>query len=67
MTGRQFVQEHGDPALWSDTEYEQYGLVATPGSQPVPPEVIAYIQQPPTTRIEDRPDGSEVLHITPAA
>lgn len=67
MTGPEFLQEHGDPAGWSDALYELYGQVATPGSTPVPDEVIAYLKQPPTTRIQDRPDGSVVLHITPAA
>lgn len=65
MTGREFLEQHGDPSTWTDFEYEQYGQVATPGSTPVPDEVIAFINQPPATRIEDRADGSTVLHITP--
>lgn len=66
MTGHEFLEQHGDPAGWSDALYELYGQVATPG-RPVPDEVIAFIKQPPTTRIQDQPDGSVVLHITPAA
>lgn len=49
MTGREFRQDHGDPAKWSDLEYEQYGLVATPG-QPAPAEVLAFLKQPPPTK-----------------
>lgn len=49
MTGREFREDHGDPAKWSDLEYEQYGLVATPG-QPAPAEVLAFLKQPPPTK-----------------
>jgi len=64
MTGLQFRNTHGDPGTWTDLEYEQYGQLATPG-KPVPPEVLAFLRQPPTTRAEHRDDGSTVLHITP--
>lgn len=68
MTGREFIEEYGDPGGWSDARYEQYEHIATPGGQPVPDEVIAFLKQPPpATTVEDRPDGSKVLHITPAA
>jgi len=66
MTGTEYRAQHGDPATWTDVEYEQYGLVATPG-KPVPAEVLTFLKQPPATRIEDRPDGSRVFHITPTA
>lgn len=46
MTGTEFRDNHGDPAKWSDLEYEQYGQVATPG-KPVPDKVLAFIKQPP--------------------
>lgn len=63
MTGLQYRNTHGDPATWTDTEYEQYGQIATPADKPVPAAVLDYLRQPPTTRIERRPDGSTVLHI----
>jgi hypothetical protein len=31
MTGREYRRLHGDPATWSDDEYEQFAECATPG------------------------------------
>lgn len=59
MTGLEFRQDHGDPAAWTDTEYEQYGQVATPGA-PAPAEVLAFLKQPP-------PAKSSPQTINPAA
>jgi hypothetical protein len=33
MTGPQFRQLHGDPADWSDDEYEQFAECATPARE----------------------------------
>lgn len=39
MTGTQFRKLHGDPAGWSDDEYEQFAECATPGD-PEPARVV---------------------------
>lgn len=54
MNGRQFRKLHGDPATWTDREYEQYGQVATPGA-PVPAEVLAFLKQPPPIKTTPQP------------
>ena len=49
MTGLKFLEDHGDPATWTDDAYELYAQCATPGA-PVPDEVLAFIEQPPPAR-----------------
>lgn len=51
MTGRQFRQLHGDPATWTDDEYEQFAQYATPGDPAPARELLARLaQQQPATR-----------------
>jgi hypothetical protein len=41
MTGTQFRQTHGDPADWTDDEYEQFAECATPGDPTPARELLA--------------------------
>lgn len=41
MTGSEYRKEHGDPATWTDTEYEQFEQYATPGDPAHAREVLA--------------------------
>ncbi|MCI3279115.1 hypothetical protein [Streptomyces cylindrosporus] len=49
MTGLEFRESHGNPAVWTDDAYELYALVATPGA-PAPAHVLDFIKQPPPTK-----------------
>jgi hypothetical protein len=46
MTGTEYRTLHGDPATWTDREFDEFAQVASPGAPP-PATVIAYIHQPP--------------------
>lgn len=46
MTGTQFRQAHGDPATWTDTEYEQFAECATPGDPSRARELLARLNKP---------------------
>ena len=51
MTGTQFRHLHGDPARWTDDEYEQFAECATPGDPQPARELLARIKarKQPTT------------------
>jgi hypothetical protein len=40
VTGQEFRAEHGDPARWSDREYEQFEQYATAGDPSLALEVL---------------------------
>ncbi|MFD8488643.1 hypothetical protein [Streptomyces sp. NPDC059712] len=44
MTGSQFRQTHGDPAQWTDTEYEQFADCATPGDPKPAHDLLARLK-----------------------
>lgn len=50
MTGTQFRQTHGDPATWTDDEYEQFAECATPGDPQPARELLARLAQQAATR-----------------
>lgn len=55
MTGTQFRKLHGDPATWTDDEYEQFAECATPGDPEPARELLA------------RLNTSKHTDLTPAA
>ncbi|MFF1298165.1 MULTISPECIES: hypothetical protein [unclassified Streptomyces] len=66
MTGSEFRKAHGDPATWTDQDYEEFPLYGTPGDPTPARELLARLAAAEAaTSVEDRPDGSHVLHITP--
>ncbi len=44
MTGPEFRQAHGDPADWTDDEYEQFAQYATPGDPAPAQELLARLK-----------------------
>lgn len=44
MTGTQFRKLHGDPATWTDDEYEQFAECATPGDPEPARELLARLK-----------------------
>lgn len=44
MTGREFRQLHGDPADWTDTEYEQFAQYAAPGDPQPARDLLARLK-----------------------
>lgn len=44
MTGIEFRNLHGDPAQWTDTEYEQFAHCATPGDPRPARELLARLK-----------------------
>lgn len=59
MTGREFRALHGDPADWSDDEYEQFAECATPGD-PQPARELLDRLKPHT------PDPCQEADLLPA-
>lgn len=53
MTGREFRTLHGDPADWTDTEYEQFAGCATPGDPTPARELLARLKANKQTTTDD--------------
>ncbi|MFE6412568.1 hypothetical protein ACFVOR_37175 [Streptomyces sp. NPDC057837] len=49
MTGTQFRQLHGDPADWTDQEYDLFADCATPGDPTPARELLARLNNPTQT------------------
>jgi hypothetical protein len=45
MTGIEYRQIHGDPATWTDLEYEQFTQYATPGDPRPARELLARLHK----------------------
>lgn len=52
MTGSEFRKLHGDPAQWTDREYEDFAQYATPGDPRPARELLARLK----ARTQTAPD-----------
>jgi hypothetical protein len=61
MTGREYRRLHGDPADWTDDEYEQFAECATPGDPTPARELLARLADKPGT-----PDPCQEADLLPS-
>ncbi|MFF7335426.1 hypothetical protein [Streptomyces sp. NPDC008150] len=55
MTGREFLTLHGDPAAWTDREFEDFEQVATTGDPTRARDVLARLAKTPPTQADHTP------------
>lgn len=55
MTGIEFRQLHGDPAGWTDREYEDFAQCTTPGDPTPARELLARLKTDPTQATDYQP------------